>query len=70
MGRDSLKAFGERLKELREKRDLSQVRLSELAGMNLNYVGDVERGERNPWQHRQTRRSSGNLSRWNFFRVL
>lgn len=46
--RDPLKAFGERLKELREKRDLSQVRLSELAGMNRNYVGDVERGKRNP----------------------
>jgi len=46
--RDPLKAFGERLKELREKHSLSQVRLSELAGMNRNYVGDVERGKRNP----------------------
>lgn len=46
--RAPLKVFGEHLKELRDRRDLSQVRLSELAGLNRNYVGDVERGRRNP----------------------
>lgn len=44
----ALRAFGDRLKELREKRELSQERLSELGGMNRNYVSDVERGRRNP----------------------
>jgi transcriptional regulator with XRE-family HTH domain len=44
----ALRAFGDRLKELREQRELSQERLSELGGMNRNYVSDVERGRRNP----------------------
>lgn len=44
----ALSVFGERLKELREKRKLSQERLSALGGMNRNYVSDVERGRRNP----------------------
>ena len=48
MARDPLKLFADRLKELREKRKVSQQRLSELAGLNRNYVSDVERGRRNP----------------------
>jgi transcriptional regulator with XRE-family HTH domain len=47
-GRDPLKLFSERVRELREKRGISQQRLSELAGLNRNYVSDVERGRRNP----------------------
>ena len=40
--------FGKRIRELRKGRELSQKQLSELTGFHHNYVGMVERGERNP----------------------
>jgi transcriptional regulator with XRE-family HTH domain len=42
-----LKAFGQRVQELRKKRNLSQEQLADLAGVHRTYIGMIERAEKN-----------------------
>ena len=41
-------ALGEAVKALREERGLTQAQLAARAGIDVTYVGHIERGERNP----------------------
>ena len=45
--RNDLKIFGLRVRELRKKNKLTQSELAEKIGLSTNFIGMVERGERN-----------------------
>ena len=42
-----IKEFGNRIKQLRLEKNISQEKLSFLTGFNRTYIGMIERGERN-----------------------
>ena len=39
--------FAKRVRELRIKKDISQERLGEMAGLHRTYIGMIERAEKN-----------------------
>lgn len=45
---DIRKKFGLHLRELRVKQKLTQEELADRAGMHFTYIGQIERGLRNP----------------------
>ena len=48
MEKELLTLFGKRVKELRINLKLTQDQFAQKTGLHKNYIGMVERGERNP----------------------
>ncbi len=44
---DILVKFGEKVKYYRNKKNISQEKLAELAGLHRTYIGMIERAEKN-----------------------
>ena len=44
---DILLKFGEKIKELRHTKNISQEELAEMTKLHRTYIGGIERGERN-----------------------
>lgn len=42
-----LVAFGERIRQIRKEKGLSQEALADLAGIDRSYMGHIERGDQN-----------------------
>ena len=45
---DTKDLLGKRVRELRKKRKFTQEKLAELAGIDISYLGNIERGTENP----------------------
>lgn len=45
---DICKLFATKVQELREAKNLTRTRLSELADLDLSYIGKIERCEKSP----------------------
>lgn len=43
-----IKVFGKNIKNLRLEKQLTQEQVGEMASINSKYLGEVERGEKNP----------------------
>lgn len=43
----SLEKFGSNIREIRNRKNLSQDKLAEITGLHRTYIGGIERGERN-----------------------
>jgi transcriptional regulator with XRE-family HTH domain len=48
MESEILMQFGKRVKELRKQKGYTQQYFADKSGLHKNYIGMVERGERNP----------------------
>ena len=44
---DFLQRLGDRLRELRQARNLTQAQLAKQCGLHRTFIGSIERGERN-----------------------